>query len=436
LKHCWDFTGGAASPHLRAAARSVGAKALTLPVTAVTMLLTTRAVVDSIGVAGYALFALAVTLPAILPLGDLGVGAAIVEAMASSREREQLRRAITSGARTLLCAGALIACVGILPALGGWWAPMLGRTAQPGTDAAVAVTFSLFGCSLFLSLGKSLLVALNRTHMTLLFQGAGSVLALFLTLACVASHAPAAVLVAPGFLGQCLVGLVCLAWASRLLHMPVLGLVLGCWRQSRAGTRIRHLAGPMAVINAGSTIAYSTDRLVLSHTTDSAVVAAYSAGAQLFTPAMGLLSVAGLPLWVLFAHQRDTADQPGRRKLMALTAYFGLGGLVVGLGLILIGPTVGSWMMHDRTEVGTGLIAAFAALLVAQAVNYPASMWLTDATGLRFQAIRVSIMATANLALSIPLAHLLGAPGPVLASAIALIVAVLIPTLRRALSHA
>lgn len=426
------------APHLRAAFRSVGAKALTLPVTAVAMLLTTRAVVDALGVPGYALFALTVTLPALLPLGDLGVGAAIVEAMASAddADRAGLRHTVTSGARTLLWAGGLIACVGVLPAVAGWWSLLLGRTALPGTDTAVAVAFSLFGCSLFLGLGRSLLVALNRTHTTLLLQGAGSVLALGLVLGAVSVEAPAAVLVAPGFLAQCLVGVVSLAWAGRLLRMPVLDLVLGCWRPRRSVTRIRHLAGPMVVVNAGSAVAYGTDRLVLSHTTDATTVAVYSAGAQLFAPAAGLLSAASLPLWVLFARQRQSDNQGDRRQLLWLTGWFGTAGLIAGLGLLLLGPTVGSWMMHGREEVDASLMAVFATLLFLQAVNYPASMWLTDESGLRFQAVRVGVMAAVNLALSVPLAHAVGAPGPVLASVIAFATAVLIPSLKRALRHA
>jgi hypothetical protein len=77
---------------------------------------------------------------------------------------------------------------------------------------------------------------------------------------------------------------------------------------------------------------------------------------------------------------------------------------------------------------------AFGALLFVQAVDYPASMWLTDAPGLRFQAIRAVTMTAVNLALSIPLARLLGAPGPVIGSCAAYAVTVAVPTVRKALS--
>ncbi|WUH89652.1 hypothetical protein OG900_05475 [Streptomyces sp. NBC_00433] len=430
--------GGGTAPHLRAAARAVGAKALTLPVTALAMLVATRTVVDSLGVSGYALVALVTTLTAMVPLGDLGAGAAIVDAMARSRngDREPLRRAITSGARTLVYAGALIAALGIVPACLGMWSPLLGRAGQPGTDGSVAVAFLLFGCTLPLNLGKSILIALNRTHVALVLQGAGSVLALLLLLGAAAAHASVVAFVASGFIAQCAVGAFCLALASRLLGMPLLRLIPASVRRCRPGTRIRNLVVPMMVINAGSSVAYATDRLVLSHVADPATVAVYSAGAQLFAPAVGLISVAGMPLWTLFAHQRESPDRPTWRDLSRLTVHFAAGGLIAGVGFVALGPTVGSWMMHGQAQVGAGLMAAFAALLFVQAVNYPASMWLTDAAGLRFQAIRVSIMAVANLALSIPLARLVGAPGPVIASVAAFTAVVFVPSLRKALSRA
>jgi O-antigen/teichoic acid export membrane protein len=416
----------------------MAAKAATLPVAALTALLGTRTVVDSLGVSGYALFALATTLPALLPLGDLGVGAAIVDAVARETEgdRELLRGAVTTGARTLMLAGGAIAAVGILPAFLHAWTPLLGHTAQPGTEAAVALAFTLFGCSLPLSLGKSLLVALGRTHVAVLLQGLGAVVTLLLLLAAAAAHARPALFVASGFLSQCAVGVASLLVVGRLADMPLLGLVLAGARPRHHRARIRHLAGPMAVISAGTAVAYSTDRLVLSHMSDSTTVALYSTGAQLFTAAAGLVGAAGLPLWTRFAHQRHSRSRGSRRDVVRLTGFFAGGGLTLALGFVLLGPTAGSWMVHDRVQPGRGLMTAFAALVFVQAVNYPASMWLTDAAGLRFQAVRVGVMAVVNLALSIPLAALLGASGPVIASVVAFTTIVLLPTLRRALSRA
>jgi O-antigen/teichoic acid export membrane protein len=430
--------GRGTAPHLRAVARSVGAKAVTMPVAAIVMLLGTRTVVDSLGVSGYALYALVTTLTAMLPLGDLGVGAAVVEAAVAGREgdREPLRRAVLSGARVLLLVGSLAAAVGVLPASFGLWGPMLGKAAQPGVDAAVCVAFALMGCSLPLQLGRSVLIAVNRAPLALLLQAGGGALGLVLLLGAAALRAAPVVFVASGFLAQCVMGVVALLLAGRITGLPLLGLVLGCARAGQPTVRIRHLAGPMAVINASTVVSYATDRLVLSHVTGPAAVAVYSAGAQLFTPAAGLVGVAGLPLWALFARQRRPADRPSRADLARLTRWFTTGGLLLGLALILLGPAVSSWMMHGRGRAGVVLMAAFAALVLVQAAYYPAGMWLTDAAGLRFQATRAAVMAVVNLAASIPLARLLGPAGPVIASVAAFSCVVFVPSFRRALSRA
>ncbi|MFI2202781.1 lipopolysaccharide biosynthesis protein [Streptomyces sp. NPDC020192] len=398
--------------------------------------------VDALGPTGFAFFALVTTLPLLLPLNDLGTGAAIVEAMGkrSADDHRDLHGTIITSARLLSCAGILSALVGIVPACFGVWSTVLNSGAQRSGEVSVAVAFTLFGCSLPLNLGNSVLIALNRTHIALLFQMLGSVLTLGLVVLSGVVHAPSTAFIVSGFAAQCLVGAACLLWAGRILGLPLLGMVLGSLDTRHTPTRIWHLAGPMAVINAALAVAYSTDRLVLVHTVDSDAVAAYSAGARLFAPAVALASATGLPLWTVFARQRGTSGRPHARHVARhvarLTLYFAVGGAILGAGLIFFGPAVASWMLHGKVEVGTGLMAAFAALLLVQSASYPASMWLTDAAGLKYQAQRAGVMALVNLALSIVLARHLGASGPVIGSVVAVMTCLFLPNLRRSMSHA
>ncbi len=55
-------------------------------------------------------------------------------------------------------------------------------------------------------------------------------------------------------------------------------------------------------------------------------------------------------------------------------------------------------------------------------------MFLTEVSGLRALAVMSAVMLLINLPLSVLLARSLGAVGPVLGSAIAMVVAVLVPT--------
>ncbi|MFI9649180.1 lipopolysaccharide biosynthesis protein [Streptomyces sp. NPDC052040] len=429
--------GGDGAPRPRfagAVVRSVVARAVTLPVTAVTNLALAHTVVGAVGVPGYAQFALVTTLPAVLPLTDLGAGAAITEAVArdTSPERRLVRGAVLAAARNLMCAGAVVAVLGVTLALFGMWDTLLGRGAQQGSDATVALAAVLFGCSMPLGLSRSVLLAVNRNDVAFLLQGAGSALLFALVLGAARLGAPTGAFVAVAFASQCLVSAAGGVLAGRYLGMPLLGMTMGSVRASavRDRTPIAHLALPMAVVTAATAVAYATDRLVLSHTADASAVAGYSAGAQFFAPASSLLGAAGLPLWALFARRRRSPGTP-RRQLVAFTAWFAAGGLAVGAGITVLGPLAGTWMMHERIRVGTGLMAAFAALLFVQAVAYPSTMWATDAAGLRFQAVVCSLMAAVNLAVSIPLARL-GAAGPVIGSVASYAVFVLVPTLFRA----
>ncbi|MFJ1533344.1 lipopolysaccharide biosynthesis protein [Streptomyces mirabilis] len=428
-------TGGGPGPRfLGALTRSVGARAMTLPVTAVTNLALAHTVVGAVGVPGYAQFALVATLPAVLPLTDLGAGAAITEAVArdTSHEQRLVRGTVLSSARNLMCAGAVIAVTGVTLALLGMWDELLGEAAQPSSDLTVAVASVLFGCSMPLGLSRSVLLAVNRNDIAFLLQGAGSVLLLALVLLAASLGAPTGAFVSAVFLSQCLVNAAGGVLAGRILGMPLLRTTLGSVGASAWKDRapVAHLALPMTVVTAATAVAYATDRLVLSHTADAAAVAGYSAGAQFFAPASSLLGAAGLPLWAVFARRRRSPGVPGR-DLARFTGCFAAGGLVVGAGIVVLGPVAGTWMMHGRIQVGTGLMAAFAALLFVQAVACPATMWSTDAQGLRFQAITFSLMAAVNLAVSIPLARL-GAEGPVIGSVASYTAFVLVPTLFRA----
>ncbi|MEU2154385.1 hypothetical protein ABZ532_05065 [Streptomyces sp. NPDC019396] len=409
-----------------------------MPVTALATLVMAHTVVGAVGVPGYALFALMTTLPSVLPLTDLGAGAAIVQAIPrdQSPDRTLLWGTVLSAAHNLMCAAALIAFTGVMVALFGVSGVLLGDAAQPGSDLAFALAAVLFACSMPLGLSRSILMAVNRNQTAFLMQAGGSVLLLLLVLAAAATAAPLPVFIGAFFFSQCVVGALSVVIAGRYLGMPLMAIILGSIRTRERERRkpIGHLAMPMTIVTAASAVAYATDRLVLSHSADAAAVAGYSAGAQFFAPASSLLSAAGLPLWALFAERRSAAGTP-RGDLVRLLVLFGAGGLAVGAVITLLGPVAGSWMMHEQLRVGTGLMVAFAALLFVQAVSYPAVIWLTDEAGLRFQATAFSLMAVVNLAVSIPLARW-GAVGPVLGSVASFTALVAVPAIVRALRRA
>lgn len=67
--------------------------------------------------------------------------------------------------------------------------------------------------------------------------------------------------------------------------------------------------------------------------------------------------------------------------------------------------------------------------VTVQAIKYPLGMYMTDATGLRFQVLPIVLMVPLNLALSWALIAPLGAAGPILGSAISVLLCQVAPNL-------
>ena len=90
------------------------------------------------------------------------------------------------------------------------------------------------------------------------------------------------------------------------------------------------------------------------------------------------------------------------------------------------------------------LIAAYLVYVVIEAAKQPLGMYMTDPRGLRFQVVPVLVLVPVNFALSWWLTAPLGAAGPILGSAVSVLVCQLVPytwwvrrdvARRRALDH-
>jgi O-antigen/teichoic acid export membrane protein len=191
----------------------------------------------------------------------------------------------------------------------------------------------------------------------------------------------------------------------------------------------------MMVIMMSLPIAYQSDRLLLSHLSDLGQVAVYSIGTQMYNPLYALIGAAGMSLWPMFARRR--AQQPVKRQeLIRLWAVFTLLGLLLAVALVIAGPWVAQFVSKGTIEVSYGVLAAFGLLLVVHASWLPIGMHLTDRDGLRFQAVVHIAMMLINVPVSALLAHQLGAAGPLLGSAGAIVVAMGIPGAWRVLTRA
>jgi O-antigen/teichoic acid export membrane protein len=421
------FTGD-----LRGSSQSVGAKLLVVPIVAVSGVFGARLAVNGLGVDGYAIFALISGLSALLPFSDLGIGAAVMDAVARREALGQNRveDILVTSWRFLTLGGVLVATFSWIAADARIWSPLLGTRQSSSIELAAAIAVSVFALSLPLSLGPRLLTGEGRNHLAILIQASAPLTTLALLFGANASKAPLWAYTASPFAGIASSNMIALGVSARTTHIRLGRTFVRALRPSVRGGRVRHIAGPMVVITVILPIAYQSDRLVLSHVSSLGQVAAYSVAFQLFAPLMGVVGSAGMALWPVFAHQRDGRGT-GHKSFVRVQISFGLLGLLLAIGLLSLGPYLARFVGGNVIHVRVGLLGAFAALLVIQAVSYPMAMLLTDGRGLRFQALLHIAMLAINLPLSIVLARMLGAKGPVLGSFIAIAIALFVPQFYR-----
>ena len=414
---------------LSGAQRAVVMRLITLPISAISTIFVARLVVNEFGTQGFAVFALISGLVFLIPAGDLGVGAAVTDAVARRKivGQAQVTRVLITTFRTLTTASAVVIAAGLIGGLLGLWSPLLGLGHEPEADWAAAAALATLGLSMLPSSANQMLLGSHRNDLVIALQTLASLATLLLVLTTALANWPLWVAVSAWGAGMTLSGITGL-WLATRLRLPVTTALSRFMRPSAGGAKIRHMASPMLVIGVALPIAYQSDRIVLSWFSTLEQVGIYSLAAPVFAAALTLIGAAGTSLWPVFAAKRDLEDISyhifGRLQFMFLAA-----GCVLASALLLFGPLITDFMSNGEISVSYEVLGSFGVLLIAYSSWFPIAMLLTSASNLRIQARLHSAMVVVNLGLSIPLAGQFGAAGPPLGSAIALGVTLTIPGL-------
>lgn len=395
-------------------ARSAAARLLSFAPTAVATLLTSRLIISRFGIDSFDAFMLILTLINLIPLNNLGVGAAVTSAYAAGGPgSDHARRVTLTAARALAVSSAGTAAVALLLSAAGAWPGLLGAASGPNLYCGIAV--AVYALSFLPGLGTSMLLGLHRNHVTVLVQtfftptillGTCAVLVLRVDGDAVMIVPPAA-LVVNNAVGAWLAGRAAgVSWTRLLRALP---------RRSRhPGGSIRAMSGPMLVITLGTPIALQSDRIILSHVSSAQAVANYSVAFQMIAPAIALVAASAQPLWPIYTEAR--AHGRAGPSLGTVLGLFGAGGCAFGLVLLAAAGPVGHLIGGARIQVGLPLAAAAGGLVLVTALSYPVAMSLMDPQGIRAVCLLTVIGVPANVALSTWLAVRLGAPGPLLGS--------------------
>jgi len=410
---------------------SAGAKLLVMGVSGLVSVVSVRLVLEHFGVAAYAQYALLASLGALLPFADLGMAAAVINTVASSPEPaadERVRRTLLSALRVIACSMVVIIAVALLVTALGLWPVLLGDGLLPGSGPVAALAcLAVFALTLPLAVGQRVLTGLGRNHVQILLQGLASpFFALCVVLLVVSGARAGGLLAVFSYVGGAVVAGIGTVIAVRLLPGLAGGLLRDLPHVRRApGAPVLDVAWPVLVQMLALPVAMQTDRLLLSHLAPAEALAQYSFGWALFGIVLQTISAAGIALWPVFARARS--EQRVRSPLPMAAAFCGAG-LALATVLALLLPWVAPLISGGAIVLDAWLVWGLVALVAVQAAKYPLGMYMTDAAGLRFQVPPILAMVPLNLGLSWWWAGSLGAGGPVLGSAVSVLLCQVLPS--------
>ncbi len=400
--------------------RSGGTRMAILPVSAVLGIVTTRLVIERYGEGAYAQYGLLVGIGSLLPWADLGVSAAVLNAIGSSddpRHDEYVRRVLVTCTRVLCGSMVVLVALALTITVLGLWPAIFGAGLdRQGGPVAAGICLALIGVAMPLGIGQRVLSGLGKNHVSIALLGLQAPITLGVVVLLVQQDVAAGSYIAViPYAASVLIALLALVFASRLLRPVLAEAMRAAFRRGEQGAAVFNTAWPMLMQMIALPIAMQTDRLLLSHLSGTTALAEYNLATQIYSPVWAVVSAAGFTLWPVFARDRargaSTSPAP-------ISLVFGGTALAVCLALAAASGLLSDLATGGRIQLSAGLLASYTVLMVGQGLKYPLGMYLTDPGGLRFQAVMIGLLLPVNLGLSWVLAASIGAAGPVLGSAV------------------
>ncbi|MHC9046433.1 MATE family efflux transporter [Microbacterium saperdae] len=411
---------------------ALGARALTMVISLVCGVITTRMILGETDIQHYALYSLLITIPSLLTFTDLGSGAVLVNAVATSddiRTDRKLRLQITSVGRVLLMfATGLMIVNTVLLVTGGWRALFGDAGTIPGAALAAFLCITLFSLSITLGVWFRILLGQRRNHLVILVQGMISPVTLggvwlMLTFGGRDFDSYLAIASYGASLFSAIVGFLLVTRSTSPLIPDSLRMVLR-WRRV-PGVRVMDVGWPMLAQMVTYPIAVGSQRYVLAQFGTPVDVAEYGVAGQVFFALNGLVMAAGVALWPQFARLRHKGEL--RRGPYLLSVIFA-GAIAAATFMVwFVSPWLFEFITQGELEVRTLTILAFGCMIMLTAAVYPLGMFIMDKPGIRFQVIPTLAMAAVSIVLSVVLTPLIGIVGPLLGVSFALIVCQIIP---------
>jgi O-antigen/teichoic acid export membrane protein len=409
---------------------SAGARVVTLPLSAVFGLLTSKLVLDKYGIETFAYFGLLVSIIGLMSFTDFGVGAALNNTVAAKVERDttvDLARVLLTVIRTLCISSLLVLLLGALATVFDLWSALLGASGESqALQWATGLCWAIFALAIPLGVGQRLLVAGGRAYQQVLLQGLQPILTFGFLVLIARIDAPNWWVPVMAFASYWLTNFAMTCLAVRTFPRSTKWAIQNVYKFRRvSGAVISPVARPMFVIVVALTLSLQSDRLVVSHFAGVVALSVFNISAQLFGPIGSLISVTSGTLWPYFARNRAAPEGELVRTVLAVVA--GTAALCVVV-TALAGP-ISLWLSQGRLEVHLELCLAYTVLLLCQSAQAPLGNIATDQRALQFQSRCTLIALPVNVVVSILLTIAYGNIGPLWGSAIATLFVQFIPLL-------
>ncbi|MGI8760116.1 MAG: lipopolysaccharide biosynthesis protein [Jatrophihabitantaceae bacterium] len=399
---------------------SGAARLISLPVTAIATLLSTRIVIQHYGIAVFDGFSLVVSMMALLSVNDLGAGAAVTNAVAGSPRGDAYpERVALTAARVSLVAAMVAGTASVLITGTDSWTGVAGAAVYSNVAFGAATLVICFSFPPLL--GQSVLLGANKNHVYLVLQAllAPLILGVIAILVLVDARGSLVIIVPAGALFA--VALSTSVVSARVVPFPWVRILRHvAFRRRYTGASIRSVATPMLVIQLATPIALQADRIILSHFGTASQLADYSVSVQLFAPVTVLVTSVAQPLWPMFTAARENATaKPPLRKILTVIV---LGALATCGAIVALAAPLGRLVGSAAIDLGVLLPFANALVVLTYAVTFPIAMAILDGPGRRLAAT-VSVLALpVNIGLSILFIPQLGASSPLFATAVVTLV--------------
>ncbi len=396
-------------------------------------LITIRLTIHYLGAERFGLWMTIFSLINILNFADFGIGNGLLNAIAEAygrRDSKSIQEAISSGFFALSILSLFFCALFLVSYQYIHWSSIFKLHSPTAVREAGPTTFIFFACfavALPLGVAQRIQLALQKGYLNGIWSILGTTV---------------------GFVGLCLALRAKLGLPWLVLSVaggPSISLLANCififCRQpnlrpslacvSRKFSKQILKAGTLFfVLQIAMAVGYQSDNIVIARILGPEAVASYSVALRIFQSVPIFLGFFMLALWPAYGEAVAGGDYAWIRATYRRSVSLnGLIGVIAALVLFV------SARLIIRLWVGRGLepthllLIALAAYCITNSLVGPISAMMDGMSLLRFQAVSWSIMAVANLTLSIWLTKLIGVSGVVFGSVISQGVFILIPSI-------